>query len=98
MAIVEMLAQGSGSRGSHLVLAEDGMQIHPDIVDSNTGKPLKFKREDEALRSSILRIKHDPQRPDLFACENVPVRQAPAFDKAFEPAWRDFREARIYND
>jgi succinate dehydrogenase/fumarate reductase flavoprotein subunit len=95
-AIVELLEQGGGSRGSHLVLAEDGIEIHPDVINKATGKPLKFKPENESLRNSILRIKYDPQAPHLFKCEHVPVRQAPADEKAFEPAWRDFREGKIY--
>ena len=95
-AIVELLEQGSGSRGSHLVLAEDGVEIHPDVINKTTGKPLKFKPENEALRNSILRIKYDPQAPDLFTCENIPVRKSPADGKAFEPAWQEFREGKIY--
>jgi succinate dehydrogenase/fumarate reductase flavoprotein subunit len=97
-AIVELLSDDSGSRGSHLVLADDGIEIHPNIVSKDTGRPLKFKTENEALRGSILRIKYDPQQADLFACEKVPARKAPADAKAFESAWRDFREGKIYND
>ncbi|GAG02358.1 unnamed protein product, partial [marine sediment metagenome] len=95
-AIVELLEQGSGSRGSHLVLAGDGVEIHSDIINKTTGKPLKFKPENQALRNSILRIRYDPQATELFTCENIPVRQTPADSKAFEPAWRDFRQGKIY--
>ncbi|MBA7649443.1 hypothetical protein ES703_57240 [subsurface metagenome] len=95
-AIVELLEQGSGSRGSHLVLAGDGVEIHSDIINKTTGKPLRFKPENQALRNSILRIRYNPQATDLFTCENIPVRQAPADSKAFEPAWRNFREGKIY--
>ncbi len=95
-AVVELLEQDSGSRGSHLVLSEDGIEIHPDIISKATGKPLKFKPENTSLRNSILRIKYDPNIGDLFTCENVPLRQAPADTKAFEPAWQDFRERKIY--
>jgi succinate dehydrogenase/fumarate reductase flavoprotein subunit len=42
-AVVELLRQGGGSRGSHLVLAEDGTEIYPAIINKATGKPLKFK-------------------------------------------------------
>ncbi|MHC4336698.1 MAG: FAD-binding protein [Planctomycetota bacterium] len=95
-AIAELLEQGGGSRGSHLVLSDDGIEIHPDVTDTTTGKPLKFKPENESLRNSILRIKYNPQATELFTCENIPVRQAPADRKAFEPAWRDFRQGKIY--
>lgn len=95
-AIVELLQQGSGSRGCHIVISEDGIEIHPDVINKTTGKPLKFKPENQALRNLILQIRYDPQATDLFTCENIPVRQAPADRKAFEPAWRDYREGKIY--
>ncbi|MBA7665922.1 hypothetical protein ES703_73997 [subsurface metagenome] len=96
-AIVELLQRGSGSRGSHLVLAEDGIEIHPDIINKTTGEALKFKPENEALRNSILRIEYDADEPDLFRCENIRLRTAPADRKAFEPAWQDYREGKIYS-
>jgi succinate dehydrogenase/fumarate reductase flavoprotein subunit len=95
-AIVELLGQGSGSRGSHLVLAEDGVEIHPDVIDKATGKPLKFKPENQSLRSSILHIEYDESSPDLFRGTNVKLRPAPKERKAFEPAWQDYREGKIY--
>jgi len=96
-AVVELLEQGSGSRGSHLVISEDGMEIHPDIINKATGKALKFKPENESLRNSILQIEYDESSPDLFRCRNVKLRPAPTDRKAFELAWQDYREGRIYN-
>jgi hypothetical protein len=95
-AIVTLLEQGSGSRGSHLVLAEDGIEIHPDVIDKATGKALRFKPENKDLRNSIVRIWYDPKSQDLFACKNIPVRPMPTDRKAFEPAWQDYREGKIY--
>ena len=95
-AVVELLSQGSGSRGSHLVLAEDGIEIHPDVIDKTTGKPLKFKPENQSLRSSILHIEYDESSPDLFRGATIKLRPAPKERKAFEPAWQDYREGRIY--
>ena len=95
-AIVALLEQGSGSRGSHLVLDEDGIEIHPDVIDKATGKPLRFKPENKALRESILRTEYDKSSPDLFRCENIEPRPAPTDRKAFEPAWQDYREGKIY--
>jgi hypothetical protein len=96
-AIVELLEQGSGSRGSHLVVAEDGIEVHPDIIDKTTGKPLKFKPENKSLRNSILQIEYDESSPDLFRCRNIEVRSAPTDRKAFELAWQDYREGKIYS-
>ena len=96
--IVELLSQGSGSRGSHLVLSEDGLQIHSDVIDKATGRPLKFKPENQQLRNSILRIEFDKKAEDLFRCENINIRPAPAERKAFESAWQDYREGKIYKD
>jgi len=96
-AIVTLLSQGSGSRGSHLVLADDGIQIHPDVIDKATGKPLRFKPENTELRSSILRIEYDSSESDLFRTKNVEPRPLPTERKAFEPAWQDYREGKIYS-
>jgi succinate dehydrogenase/fumarate reductase flavoprotein subunit len=96
-AIVELLEQGSGSRGSHLVLAEDGIQIHPDIISKAMGCALKFKPENAALRNSILQVEYDCDSPDLFRCRNVKPRPMPSGRKAFEPAWQDYREGKVYS-
>ena len=94
--IIELLEAGSGSRGSHLVLSEDGIEIHPDIIDPDTGSTLKFKPENQELRNSIIRVAFDPDSDSLFTCEPVQVRTAPTGRKAFEPAWGDYREGKIY--
>jgi succinate dehydrogenase/fumarate reductase flavoprotein subunit len=94
-AIVELLKAGSGSRGSHLVLTADGMEVHPDIKDPDTGEPLKFKPENQDLRNTIIRLQFDGSTGE-FKCESVPVRAAPKDRKAFEPAWTDYREGKIY--
>jgi aspartate oxidase len=96
-AVVELLGQGSGSRGSHLVVAEDGIEIHQDVIDKATNKPLKFKPENKSLRNSILQIEYDESLPDLFRCKNIELRPAPIGRKAFEPAWQDYREGKIYS-
>ncbi|MHC4540635.1 MAG: hypothetical protein ACYS74_12770, partial [Planctomycetota bacterium] len=96
-AVVELLAQGSGSRGSHLVLADDGVEIHADVIDKATGKPLKFKPENQSLRSSILQIEYDENSPDLFRSTTIKLRPTPKDRKAFEPAWQDYREGKIYS-
>lgn len=97
-AVIELLKAGSGSRGSHLVLSEDGIEIHPDIKDPDTGDTLKFEPENEELRKSIIRIMFDPASENLFTCESVPVRIAPTDRKAFERAWSDYRQGTIYQD
>jgi hypothetical protein len=87
-AIVSLLEQGSGSRGSHLVLSPDGVRI--------AGIELRFKPENLDLRNSILRVEYAPKLPDLFHCENIKPRLIPTERKAFEPAWKDYREGKIY--
>jgi succinate dehydrogenase/fumarate reductase flavoprotein subunit len=95
-AILELLNAGSGSRGSHLVLNADGIEIHPDIKDPDTGRPLRFKPENKDLRNTIIRIQFN-EKTGEFDCKNVPVRAAPKGRKAFEPAWTDYRQGKIYN-
>jgi succinate dehydrogenase/fumarate reductase flavoprotein subunit len=87
-AIVKLLEQDDGSRGSYLVLSPDGVRVE--------GTELRFKPENMDLRNSILRIEYDPKQPDLFRCENVTPRPVPTKRKAFEPAWKDYREGHIY--
>ncbi len=41
-AIVELISQGSGSRGSHMVISDESLEIHSDTVDTD-GSPPKFK-------------------------------------------------------
>jgi len=95
-AIVELLQQGGGSRGSHLVRASDGIQIHPDVINKATGEPLKFRPENKALWDSILQIEYDDSLPDLFRCRTVKPRPMPTDRKAFELAWQDYRQGKIY--
>jgi hypothetical protein len=85
---VTLLEQGSGSRGSHLVLSPDGVPV--------TGTEFRFKPENIDLRNSILRIEYDSEQLDLFRCENIAPRPIPSERKAFEPAWKDYREGKIY--
>ncbi len=95
-AIVALLEAGGGSRGSYLVLDEGGMEIHPAVLDAATGKPMRFRPENERLRACVLRVWYDPAKPDLFGCVETPVRPIPTGRKAFEPAWEDYRQGRIY--
>jgi hypothetical protein len=87
-AVVTLLEQGEGSRGSHLVISPDGNLIE--------GTELRFKPENTELRNSILRVEYAPEQPDLFRCENVTPRPIPTEQKAFEPAWKDYRLGKIY--
>ncbi|MBN2588746.1 MAG: FAD-binding protein [Sedimentisphaerales bacterium] len=96
-AIVELLKQGGGSRGSHLVLDQKGKEIHPDVIDKSTGKPLRYKPENESLRNSILQIKYDETSPDLFKSQTIELRKVSTDRKAFESAWSDYREGNIYS-
>ncbi|MEN6577495.1 MAG: FAD-binding protein [Phycisphaerales bacterium] len=95
-AIVDLLVQGGGSRGSYLVLSPNGTPIHPDVVGKATGEPLMFQPENQDLRNRILQIRYDETSPDLFRGMAIPLRQAPIERKAFEPAWQDYREGNIY--
>lgn len=95
-AVCRLLELGAGSRGSHLVIAKEGIEIHPDIVTAKTPKALRFKPENVALRDSILSIEYDHSLKSCFRCDTIEPRKAPADRKAFEPAWRDFREGKIY--
>ncbi len=95
-AVLALLEAGSGSRGSHLVLSDDGIMIHKDILDPQAKKPLTFKPENQALKNSIIRIVMDAGFADMFRCETVAVRKYEKTLQAFEPAWTDYRNGKIY--
>ncbi len=95
-AIIDLLIQDGGSRGSYLVLTPHGIPIHPDIVNQATGQPLAFEPENPNLRDRILQIRYDENAPDLFRCATVVPRIVPAERTSFESAWREYREDRIY--
>ncbi len=94
-SIVDLLTLDGGSRGSYLVLSPHGTPIHPDITRAG-GEPLAFRPENVELRDKILRTEYDEEAADLFRCSAVTPRPMPTERKAFEPAWEDYREGRIY--
>ena len=94
--VMEMFKRGVGSRGSHCILAGDGEPMHPKLIDPDTGKPYAFRPENEALRATILRLAYDAGAAELFTADDVPVRPVPQRDIAFEPAWTEYREGRIF--
>ncbi len=96
IAIRDLLRCGGGSRGSYLVLSEEGRKIHPGLKDKETGKPIRFVVENELLRQEIQRVMCIKIADPLFTSEMVPVRQVDVEKQAFEPAWRDYREDNIY--
>ncbi len=96
-AICGMFERGVGSRGSHCILDPDGIEMHPKLVDSETGKPYRFRPENEDLRSEILTLWYDDQADDLFATRIDTPRAIPDRRIAFEPAWTEYREGKIFD-
>lgn len=95
-AIHEMLARGAGSRGSHCVLDAAGVEVHPKLIDPQTERPYRVKTENESLRDHILCVRYNGRAEHLFECWDEKPRPIPDRDVAFETAWREFREGRIY--
>ncbi len=94
-SVVSLLECGSGSRGSHLVLSPDGIAVHSSVLDKY-GRELRYKPENKELRNSVLRIIFDADTDELFTISTVAVRPVPKGRKAFEPAWQDYRDKKIY--
>jgi hypothetical protein len=95
-SICGMFDRGAGSRGSHCILADDGVEAHPRLIDPATERPYRFRPENEALRDIILTTRYNPAVADLFDLSETPVRPIPTREIAFEPAWTEFREGRIF--
>ena len=95
-AICGMFDRAAGSRGSHCILDPDGVEMHGRLIDPDTGRPYRFRPENEALREVILQVAYDADADDLFTLSEARPRPIPVRDVAFEPAWRQFREKKIY--
>ena len=95
-AICAMFDRGAGSRGSHCVLDPAGVEMHPALIDPDTGAAYRFRPENEQLREQILCVRHNPQAKDLFDVWDVRPRPIPDREIAFEPAWAEFRQVKIY--
>ena len=96
-AICGMFDRGAGSRGSHCILDPDGVEMHPRLLDPDTGAPYRFRPENDALRDEILCVNYDEQADELFELRTVAPRPVPDRDIAFEPAWSEFREGKVYD-
>ncbi len=95
-AICAMFDRGAGSRGSHCILDDSGIEMHPALIDPATGRPYRFKEENQSLRNEILQLTYNPAAPDLFDVDIVEPRAVPDRNIAFEVAWAEFREGKIY--
>jgi hypothetical protein len=97
-AIRGMLDRGAGSRGSHCVLDEAGEQMHPELYDPATRTPYRVKPENEGLRDHVLVLRHDPAAAGLFELRDEKPRTVPRRDAAFETAWTEYREGKVYRE
>ena len=96
-SIVEYIEAGGGSRGSFMILREDGDLIHPDLIDPSTGRPFAFVPENEELRNTIAEIELLSSDDAAFAIKRVPVRPIPTRDEPFELAWTAYRNGEVYH-
>ena len=95
-AIVGLLERGSGSRGSHCVLAQTGELMHPRLINPATKQPYRFRPENLALRNHILYATYNPDSPDLFDLSDQTPRPMGDYDEPFEIVWEEFREGKVF--
>ncbi len=95
-AIVALLQAGAGSRGSHLVLDDNGELIHPELLDPTNGKPLRVRPESPALRESILQVAQASDGGRGFVVTPIPLRKADLRDVAFELAWQEYTAGEVF--
>ena len=86
-----LLERGSGSRGSHLVMADSGERIHPDLPED-----WKILPENKELRNEIIEIWMNEEGE--FETRAVPVRPIPEREYWFETMWADYRSGKIYGE
>jgi succinate dehydrogenase/fumarate reductase flavoprotein subunit len=94
-AILFALQSGVGSRGSAIVLTEDGDEIHDKLGDE-----WRIAAEDPGFREKVLETvaRLDGAHVLYPAVENqwVPRRPIPETDAWFETTWASFRSGEIY--
>jgi succinate dehydrogenase/fumarate reductase flavoprotein subunit len=95
-AVCALFERDAGSRGSHCILDPEGEPMHPRLIEPDTNEPYRFRPENEALRNHVLTITYNPDAERLFDVRDDIPRPIPDRDVAFEPAWAEFREGRIY--
>ncbi len=95
-AICGMFDRSAGSRGSHCILDENGIEMHPLLTDPHTNTPYRFLPENEALRDEILCVRYNSDADDFFDLRTVKPRPIPDREVAFEPAWAEYRQGKIY--
>jgi len=95
-SICGLFERDAGSRGSHCILAEDGTEMHPALIDPARGKPYCFREENLSLRERIVQARYDEARDDLFVLRDVVPRPIPHHEAAFEVAWARFRDGQVY--
>jgi succinate dehydrogenase/fumarate reductase flavoprotein subunit len=95
-AICGMIDRGAGSRGSHCMLADDGIEMHPALIDPAGGKPYRFREENKGLRDRILCLRYNCEAEDFFDLWDIAPRPIPDRNIAFEPAWTEYRDGKIF--
>lgn len=88
-AIRDLIARGSGSRGSHLVLHPQGEDAHPAL-----GPAWRYLPENTALRQEVLEVWLGDDGE--FHTRAVPVRPIPEDEFWFETVWEAFRAGRVF--
>ncbi|MGQ9697204.1 MAG: FAD-binding protein [Armatimonadota bacterium] len=87
-SIHEYIQRGGGSRGSYLVLDQNGVLPCPGL------ELFRFRPEDPQLRNEICEIWMQSDR--AFRTRWVPVRPIPEQDLWFENVWQAFRRKAIF--
>lgn len=95
-SLMDYIKRGGGSRGSYMVLREDGHIIKDDMMDPETKQPYKFIPENEALRAEIQEIELVDDEKAEFKIGRIAPRPVPKHDVPFEKMWTEFRAGEIY--
>ena len=89
-ALLFSVRNGVGSRGSAIVLSENGLRVHDGL-----GEEWSIAPEDEDFRQQVLETVASGAAS--VTNEWIPRRPIPESDPWFETAWAEFREGRIYD-
>ena len=100
-AIEGYISHGGGSRGSYVILSQEGETLHALLGDDYTIKP-----ENTDMRKVIQVIEFSPppdsgdsedNEIDLMRESYIPCRSIPAEEHWFEQVWSNFVSGNIFN-
>ncbi|RMD75325.1 MAG: oxidoreductase, partial [Lentisphaerae bacterium] len=96
VAIDDYIARGGGSRGSYIILDDEGIPLPEQVGEIRAQLSPFWRPENPELRKVVQVLCYDPANEYLFAVQTTPVRPIPNLQSVFETTWAQYRTGEIY--